>query len=66
VEKKAVPVVDWTRLTQEMEHLLRLRTSPVAYKRLEKVEELEKIPGVQRLNRRASFCQVPTLVPREG
>ncbi|MCJ7655699.1 MAG: DUF169 domain-containing protein [Dehalococcoidia bacterium] len=46
MEKKAVPVVDWTRLTQEMEHLLRLRTSPVAYKRLEKVEELEKIPGV--------------------
>jgi uncharacterized protein (DUF169 family) len=66
MEKKEAPVVDWTGLTREMECLLRLRTSPVAYKRLEKVEELEKIPGVQRLNHKASFCQAPALVRRAG
>ena len=55
MEKKEAKVIDWAGLTQEMERLLRLKTSPVAYKRLEKMEELEKIPGVMRLNRRASF-----------
>ena len=64
--KKEALKVDWAGLTQEMERLLRLRTSPVAYKRLEKVEELDKIPGVMRLNRRATFCQVPALVRRVG
>src|SRR3972149_8535958 len=49
-----------------MECLLRLKTSPVAYKRLEKVEELEKIPGVMRLNRKASFCQAPALARMGG
>jgi len=66
VEKKETSVVDWAGLTREMECLLRLGTKPVAYKRLEKVAELEKIPEVMRLNRRASFCQVPALVRRGG
>jgi len=66
VEKKEAPVVDWAKLTQEMECLLRLKTSPVAYKRLEKVEELEKIPDVMRLNRKASFCQAPALARMGG
>jgi uncharacterized protein (DUF169 family) len=66
VEKKEAPAVDWAGLTQEMESLLRLRTRPVAYKRLEKEEELEKIPGVMRLNRHASFCQAPALVRMGG
>jgi uncharacterized protein (DUF169 family) len=64
-EEKA-QVIDWAGLTQEMERLLRLRTNPVAYKRLEKAEELDKIPGVQRLDHRATFCQVPALVRRGG
>ena len=64
--KKEAPMIDWAGLTREMECLLHLRTSPVAYKRLEKVEELEKIPEVMRLNHRASFCQVPALVRRLG
>jgi len=66
VAKKEAPVIDWAGLTQEMEYLLRLGTSPVAYKRLEKLAELEKIPEVMRLNRRASFCQAPALVRRGG
>jgi hypothetical protein len=36
-----------------MECLLRLKTSPVAYKRLEKLEELEKIPDVMPFDRKA-------------
>ena len=64
--KKEASKIDWAGLTQEIERLLRLRTSPVAYKRLEKVEELDKIPEVMRLDRRASFCQVPALVRRGG
>jgi uncharacterized protein (DUF169 family) len=66
VDKKEVKVNDWARLTQEMEHLLRLKTSPVAYKRLEKLEELDKIPDVMRLNRMASFCQAPALARMGG
>ena len=40
-------MTDWAELTREMERLLRLRTYPVAYKRLEKTDELEKIPRVR-------------------
>jgi len=58
--------IDWAGLTQEMERLLQLKASPVAYKRLERVEELDKIPGVMRLDRRASFCQVPAMVRTMG
>jgi uncharacterized protein (DUF169 family) len=66
MDKKEAKVIDWAGLTQEMERLLRLKTSPVAYKRLEKLEELEKIPDVMRLNRRASFCQAPALARMGG
>jgi uncharacterized protein (DUF169 family) len=66
VAKKEATKVDWAGLAQEMERLLRLKTSPVAYKRLEKVEELDKIPEVIRLDRRASFCQVPALARTMG
>jgi uncharacterized protein (DUF169 family) len=66
VAKKEAPKIDWAGLTREMESLLRLKTSPVAYKRLEKVAELEKIPEVMRLDRRASFCQVPAMVRTIG
>jgi uncharacterized protein (DUF169 family) len=57
---------DWAGLSRDMECLLRLKTSPIAYKRLEKAEELEKIPGVIPLDRLATFCQVPALVRRIG
>lgn len=57
---------DWAGLTREMERLLHLRTYPVAYKRLDKAEELEKIPRVRRFDRNFTFCQLPTLVRRGG
>jgi uncharacterized protein (DUF169 family) len=64
--KKEASVIDWAGLSRDMECLLRLKAGPVAYKRLEKVEELDKIPEVMRLNRRASFCQVPAMVRTMG
>jgi uncharacterized protein (DUF169 family) len=66
VEKKEASVSDWAKLAPELECLLRLKTSPVAYKRLEKMEELDKIPGVMRLNRKTSYCQAPALARMVG
>jgi len=57
---------NWAELAQEMERLLRLRTFPVAYKRLGTAEELEKIPKVRRLDRFFTFCQLPALVRTRG
>jgi uncharacterized protein (DUF169 family) len=57
---------DWAGLSREMECLLRLKASPVAYKRLEKAAELAKIPEVVPLGRHASFCQVPAMVRTMG
>src|SRR3990172_1126574 len=59
-------MTDWQGLTGEIERLLRLQTYPVAYKRLDDIKELDKIPNVRRLDRTATFCQLPTLVRRSG
>jgi len=59
-------MADWAELAAVMERLVRLRTRPIAYKKLQKAEELEKISGVQRMGRRFTFCQLPTLVRRNG
>jgi uncharacterized protein (DUF169 family) len=59
-------MADWEEVSREVERLLRLKTYPVAYKRLEKAEELEKIPKIQRFDRIFNFCQLPTLVRRGG
>jgi len=64
--RKESSAIDWAGLSRDMECLLRLKASPVAYKRLEKLEELDKIPGVMRLDRRATFCQLPALARTTG
>jgi len=64
--KKGASVIDWAELSRDMECLLRLKASPVAYKRLEKSEELDEIAGVIRLDRRATFCQLPALARTMG
>ena len=64
--KKEASMIDWAGLSHDMESLLRLKASPVAYKRLEKLEELDKIPEVMRLDRRATFCQLPAMVRTMG
>ncbi len=56
----------WKELTQDLEGLLRLRTFPIAYKRLENASDLESIRKVRRLDRYATFCQVPGLVRTRG
>jgi uncharacterized protein (DUF169 family) len=57
---------DWAALTSEMDRYLRLRTYPVAYRRLDTIAELEDIPRVRRFERSMTFCQLPTLVRRGG
>lgn len=66
MKRQETTEIDWGKLTKEMECLLRLTTSPIAYKRLQRMTELDKISGVMRLDRRATFCQVPALVRRIG
>jgi len=64
--KKKASAIDWAGLSRDIECLLRLKAGPVAYKRLEKAEELDKIPEVMRLDRRATFCQLPAIVRTMG
>jgi uncharacterized protein (DUF169 family) len=64
--KKEASAIDWAGLSRDMECLLRLKASPVAYKRLENLAELDKIPEVMRLDRRATFCQLPAMVRTMG
>ncbi len=59
-------MTDWPVLTAEIERFLRLRTYPVAYRRLDKAAELDAIPRVRRFDRSMTFCQLPTLVRRGG
>jgi hypothetical protein len=52
----------WKEMGESFKSLLRLRTEPVAFRRLEKAEELEKVPNVVRVKRGFTYCQVPFLV----
>ncbi|MBP1716455.1 MAG: hypothetical protein H6Q42_4658 [Deltaproteobacteria bacterium] len=49
-------------LSEEFKSLLRLRTEPVAFRRLEKAEDLGKVSNVVRMKRGFTYCQVPFLV----
>jgi uncharacterized protein (DUF169 family) len=52
----------WAEMTEDFKTLLRLRTEPIAFRRLEKAEDLDKIANVVRVKRGFTFCQVPFLV----
>ncbi|MDD5723986.1 MAG: DUF169 domain-containing protein [Syntrophales bacterium] len=58
----------WKEKSDTLKERLRLRTEPVAYKRLEKAEDLDKIHGVKRLKNRniVLFCQLPALARIRG
>ncbi len=49
----------WAEKTEDFKTLLRLRTEPIAFRRLEKVEDLDQIANVIRVKRGFTFCQVP-------
>lgn len=49
-------------MNDDLKALLRLRTEPVAFRRLEKASELAGIRNVMRVNRGFTFCQVPFMV----
>lgn len=57
---------NWAELGTELENTLRLKTRIIAYRRLEKAEELDKIKNVTRLDHFFTFCQVPFLVRVNG
>ncbi len=52
----------WAETNDNLKAFLKLKSEPVAFRRLEKAEELEAIKNVVRLTRGFSYCQVPFLV----
>jgi hypothetical protein len=52
----------WAERGEALTGLLRLKSDPVAFRRLEKAGGLEKISNVVRLKRGFTYCQVPFLV----
>jgi uncharacterized protein (DUF169 family) len=57
---------DWAELGTELENTLRLKTKIIAYRRLEKAEELDSLKNVVRIDRFFTFCQVPFMVRVNG
>lgn len=49
---------DWEKMIKRMEHLMRLKSFPVAVKMLEKAEELDTIPFLRRVDKKATLCQL--------
>jgi uncharacterized protein (DUF169 family) len=54
--------MSWSELSKELVSTLRLKTDPVAFSRLEKAADLDKIKNVQRIARLYTFCQAQFLV----
>lgn len=59
-------MTNWAELAGDLERLLRLRTFPLAWKLLEREEDLEKIRRVRRMGHRSTFCQIVTLARTAG
>ena len=55
-------MTDYVKLVSEVEDRLRLRTKVIAYKKLDRSEDLDRIPGVHRIDHPFNFCQVPDMV----
>lgn len=52
---------DWERIVRRMELLLRLKSFPVAFKMLERKEDLAAIPFMRRLEHKLTLCQLISL-----
>lgn len=57
---------NWKEQSDELVSLLRLRTTPVAFKRLKKAEELDGIPKVRKTQHFYTLCQAIGLVRLAG
>ncbi len=57
---------NWSGTSQILKDKLRLRTEPIAYRRLEKAEDLDTIKHVNRWHAGRVFCQAPFLVRVQG
>jgi dephospho-CoA kinase len=53
---------DWEKIITRMERLMRLKSFPVAFKMLEKKNELDKIPFMRRADHKVTLCQLINLV----
>ena len=53
---------DWSELIKRMERLLRLKAFPIAFKLLEKKEDLDKTPFLRRPEKQVTLCQLLNLV----
>ena len=53
---------DWEKIIRRMELLMRLKSFPVAFKMLEKKDELKRIPFMRRAEHKITLCQLITLV----
>ncbi|MEE4351667.1 MAG: dephospho-CoA kinase [Desulfatiglans sp.] len=53
---------DWEKIIRRMELLMRLKSFPVAFKMLEKREELNNVPFMRRTENKKTLCQLITLV----
>ncbi|MBL7225020.1 MAG: dephospho-CoA kinase [Desulfobacteraceae bacterium] len=53
---------DWEKIIRRMELLMRLKSFPVAFKMLERKEDLSKIPFMRRPGHKITLCQMITLV----
>ena len=56
------PKRNWEKIIRRMELLMRLKSFPVAFKMLEKKEDLDNIPFLRRLDKKLTLCQLITLV----
>ena len=53
---------DWEKIIRRFERLLRLKSFPVAFKMLEKKEDLKTIPFLRRPQSKMTMCQMINLV----
>lgn len=59
-------MTNWADLGNELENSLRLKTKIIAYRRLEKADDLGAIKNVVKIDRFFTFCQVPFMVRVNG
>lgn len=52
---------DWGKPVRRMEHLMRLKTFPVAFKLLEEKATLTEIPFLRRMTHKVTLCQLITV-----